>query len=394
MNIRSKPYVLIVAFALLSFGPVALGVDLDLTAREAVGDVSSVTVAPGATVAWEVAGLLDSDSDNEGLAGIVFDVSFDGGPVEEPASTAVSALEAITNTTGFGGTMIDGGLHQVGGAQDTIEGTPSVTTAIGHSEVILATGEVVAPLEAGTYTLSLTDITATVISDGEASAPYACEFAAVGAVTDLTIEVEEPELVAICTDLIDDTCSAARDNDYVWPIGELEGTDHGGFQSIDILFNMDVELVESCVTVQSNAEGTWPDPTTATLTAVGPEGEYTLSLDNPIPLADHTNGGGWTTIQLTVRPDPDPGAALMTVCFNLGWLPGDVNGDGQVSLVDATQFGCQFNGPKSLKRADLNDDGGVSLADSTKFGQIYSGTSGEKQWSGHGLGAEPTCDCP
>ncbi len=156
------------------------------------------------------------------------------------------------------------------------------------------------------------------------------------------------------------------------------------YSSVDIQLNGDVSQTGSCVTSPT------PGPTSATIAAQG-GGIYTVTLDAPVPLQE------WTTVVLSVRPACAPTAPATDICFHLGWMPGDVNQDGQMSLADSTEFGNQFNNvphPTNTYVADVNCDGQVSLADSTRFGNMWNGTSGSVQWQGQGIGAPPDCTCP
>ena len=145
---------------------------------------SSVVVADvGELVQYEVTGVL-SNANNEGLARFLLDLTFSGGPLtpaDAPTGlpmTNFARPAGITNPAGFGGTVIDGVLVQVGGAQNTMNNTGvtvpypigSVITGVGHTPVVLVTGSFVAPVEPGTYTLRVSNVSASVIrkdEDGE-----------------------------------------------------------------------------------------------------------------------------------------------------------------------------------------------------------------------------------
>ncbi len=118
----------------------------------------------------------------------------------------------------------------------------------------------------------------------------------------------------------------------------------------------------------------------------------TLTLTGPIEV------GEWTTVEITVEGVTGARAVL---CFSIGHLPGDCNQDAQVNINDATRFGIEFNGPKTLTIADLDGNDQVNLNDATKFGQIWDGTSNEGMnpdgtggWNGAGLPPRPPCVCP
>ena len=65
------------ALVLLAAGP-ARATNLNLTVQS--GGSSTVTVPPGATVPYEVVGVLSDDA-SDGLAGFSFDLGFTGGPL-------------------------------------------------------------------------------------------------------------------------------------------------------------------------------------------------------------------------------------------------------------------------------------------------------------------------
>jgi len=76
----------------------------------------------------------------------------------------------------------------------------------------------------------------------------------------------------------------------------------------------------------------------------------------------------------------------------LGHLPADINGDGQVDMSDATEFGVLFQADAAdpqRERIDLNADGQANLTDVTLFGQLWQGTSGHDAWQGVSLPPKP-----
>lgn len=188
--------------SLVALAAPALATDLNLSVQ--VGGSNSVVVGPGASVGWSVVGELD-DAANEGLAFFLFDVSFDGGDLTQAASPSGAPMTSfdmplgLTNPAGYGGTVQDGDLIQVGGAQNTINNsfaaapngavTPGVCQP-GFPEELVA-GTLTAPSVPGVYTLSVTNVMANVISQGETGIPFwRVDAAGVGSVDDLTIEVK------------------------------------------------------------------------------------------------------------------------------------------------------------------------------------------------------------
>jgi len=197
---RALPIVL--PMLLLALAPLcAAQTTLELLVRS--GGADQVTVIPGSSVEYDVVGEL-GDASNEGLALIVFDLSFDGGelvPAADPTSPPMSNFAppaGFSNPAGFGGTVVDGDLVQVGGLQNTINntfapepnGTVVTDVAAPGSPVVLASGALSAPTTPGVYTLSASNVVANVIREGETGLPFwAVDAAQIDAVGDLTIEV-------------------------------------------------------------------------------------------------------------------------------------------------------------------------------------------------------------
>lgn len=190
----------LVSIALLA-GSVAQATDLNLTARS--GGNTTIVVAPGATVNYEVVADL-SDNANEGLAYFRFDASFSGGPLAKAAEPSTSPMlnfvapAGFSNPVGLGGTVSGGTLLQIGGAQNTINNVfasapiGSVITGLAKpgNSLVVATGSLTAPVFVGTYTLSLSNIDANVIKQGETGFPFwACESTANNTVVNLTVKV-------------------------------------------------------------------------------------------------------------------------------------------------------------------------------------------------------------
>ncbi|MGB2986600.1 MAG: hypothetical protein WBE26_12045 [Phycisphaerae bacterium] len=180
------------------------------------GGSNSITVGPGAEVTYEVVGVLSDDS-NEGLALFGLNLLFDGGDLAQadtPTGVPTSGCDnpminftipwGITNPDGFGGTVINGDLIQVGGGQNTINNTPDnapypigpvltgVAQPAGCGPAVLVTGTLTAPDAEGTYVLSVEELFANVILEGETGDPFwATSAAGVGMITNLSISVSE-----------------------------------------------------------------------------------------------------------------------------------------------------------------------------------------------------------
>lgn len=174
------------AFAIamgVALAPSAYATNLNL--RLESGGSTFITVAPGAVVNWAAIGTL-SDNANQGLALFCFDLAWSGGPLS-PAATPVTnpAMNfarpaGINNPAGFGGTVSAGRLLQVGGAQNTMNssfapypiGTVITGVALPGAPATLATGQLTAPLQPGTYVLSGSNLIANVIRLGETGTPF------------------------------------------------------------------------------------------------------------------------------------------------------------------------------------------------------------------------------
>jgi hypothetical protein len=175
----------------------------NLNLRLQSGGVSVITVAPGTPVTWTLVGEL-SDNANEGLALFSVDLAWSGGPLPAAAAPTSNPMlnfarpAGVNNPAGFGGTPSEGQLLQVGGAQNTINSTfapyPIGTVITGVAwpgqPVALATGQVTAPAQAGTYTLVPSNVVANVIRQGETGMPFwRVDKAAAGSMTFLIVQV-------------------------------------------------------------------------------------------------------------------------------------------------------------------------------------------------------------
>ena len=316
---------LVLTLAVALCGPVAFATDLSVAVLTDTGD-PAISVAPSATVYYQVVGVL-SDTANEGLALFGFDLVFDGGDLTQTDEPTIGELahfvvpDGITNPAGFGGTATvpgqEGDLVQVGGAQNTINNDignapypiGTVVTGIGHTEVVLATGSLTAPATVGDYTLSLANVFANVIKEGESDAGtfWAVEEAGVGTIDSLTISV-----TIGCT--IDSTMPPNCAIDARQP-SNPDGSNPGGWDSIDITFSdaacaAGASAGDFSVTVAPS--GTVP--VIDDVLVVG--NTATLVLDGPIPT------GAWTCF----------GYDGTDTC--IGWLPADVNGDRKAAPSD------------------------------------------------------------
>ena len=197
---KNQPMLILAAVALVA--PAAFASDLDLSVRS--GSLDTIIVGPGETIAYQVIGELD-DAQNEGLALFCFDLSYTGGDLAQATAPASGPIlefvypRGVNNPAGFGGTPVAGDLLQVGGAMNTIlnffapspSGTVVTDVAAPGSPAVLASGSLDAPLTPGVYVLSVSNVVANVIRQGEdGSGPFwVVDAAGVGSLGALTIEV-------------------------------------------------------------------------------------------------------------------------------------------------------------------------------------------------------------
>ncbi len=168
----------------LATAPMAAASDLVLQLQDPSG-ATAISASPGEALTWQVVGEL-SDGDNQGLAFFAFDLAYDGGVLPQgDAPTSAEMLNfatplGINNPAGFGGTPNQGGLLQIGGAQNTINQTfaaaPSgmVMTGVATqgSPLVLASGPLTAPTQPGTYQLVLSEGHANVIAASAVPNPF------------------------------------------------------------------------------------------------------------------------------------------------------------------------------------------------------------------------------
>ena len=388
--------VLVLALAMAFCSTAATATDLDVTV-EAVG---SSTVAPGATVDYQVIGKL-SDSANEGLALVGLDLEFDGGdlaqanaPTEMPMSNFVIP-DGLTNPAGYGGTVQSGNLIQCGGGQNTIMngqkicnsdedcplgsncigGPPGICEPVadfplgtvftgialpslctvdtdcpmdttvcrsGSCWQILVTGSLTAPGAVGDYELSATNVFANVIKEFEDGNPFwATEAAGVGTVTNLPILVRDT--VAFVSAVPASEGSLWRTANNVARItfgGAIPALPGSGELEI-------VELLDG---------GAYGSDLSGSFTFAIEGGNVLKIAEGETALAHRTwyairNTGGW--------------AGVSSFMVHLVVQVGDGNGDGRVQFNDLSfiNTGVPTDPAADDDRKDINGDGRVQFND-------------------------------
>lgn len=195
------------------------------------GGSNAITVAPEGEVHYEITGVLSNDA-NQGLALVGMTLVFDGGDLpqaDEPTGEPTPGCDnpminftkpwGITNPAGYGGTIINGDLVQVGGGQNTINNTPGnapfpigpVLTGVaqpgGCGPAVLVTGTFPAPEIEGAYTLMAIDVFGNVITEDATGDEYwQVEALGVGNVTPLSIAVSADLVVPAGVDIRPGSC--------------------------------------------------------------------------------------------------------------------------------------------------------------------------------------------
>ena len=228
--------------AILAQGPVRL--DLSLLS----GGASTVSAAPGATITYELRGQL-TNSQNQGLALFSIDLAFTGGPLmpaDEPAVGPMLNFDrplGLSNSDAFGGTPSSGTLIQVGGGQNTINnsfasvpiGPVVLGVASPGSPAVLLTGQLVAPMIPGAYTLAASNLFANVIAAGTTGFPvWKVAEGQAGTFTELTVVVgglrSDVAVVSITSPspvTFSIECGSANAGRVYWTLGSVNGTTPG-----------------------------------------------------------------------------------------------------------------------------------------------------------------------
>ena len=120
-------------------------------------EADQITVAPGDRIAYTVIGEVFSDDDttpdNEGLAGLVFDILTDFGVEQPPADEIDAAVTAVLNADSSTGTSNNDDILILGAAYSNPEST-TTGLAVGDTQVI-ARGELITPQTEGTFSVTI-----------------------------------------------------------------------------------------------------------------------------------------------------------------------------------------------------------------------------------------------
>ncbi len=331
--------------------PVLVASPSDDAATELPEGISSTSV--GQEIYCETWARVDATV--SGVAAVFADLTFD---------SAFATAEGIDHGSVFtdlaSGAVGDGMIDELGGV--TLDGGHGVAP-----EWVLVSRVTLRTTATGVLNVSLAEATSGIGARGVVATPNQVEYESAA----LTIETAavSPGLIRI----VGGTEAVEGSATLISPTTEDVGPD-----ACEIDVDQAVSLVGSSVVTTGGAS----TPAVSALTHVA-DGIHRIELTDAIPV------GHWTIITLTVAGSTG-GESTFELC--LGHLPADVNGDGEVNLSDATDFGVLFNGDPAdaqRERIDLNADGQSNLNDVTLFGQLWQGTSGHNAWQGQSLPDKP-----
>ncbi|MGB0715591.1 MAG: hypothetical protein ACPGXK_06930 [Phycisphaerae bacterium] len=360
----------------LAFAGSAFAADLSLTVRQAGGS-SAANVSAGEVVDYEVVGIL-SDTNNEGLALFGFTLAYDGGDLAQASAPAGDITDGfvspngINNPAGFGGTIINGDLVQVGGGQNTIKNTidnapfpigVTVFTGLGHTEIVLATGSLMIPGDAANddvFNLNVSDVFANVIKQGETGMPfYKTEAAGVGSLTNLEMTVAASEVCELVSASNPNTCSidaGAPSN----PDGS------GSFGADSVVLNFDCQTSGIV------------DPADIGVTggnAPSNDGGSNVGMTVELDLSGPIDAGVYTCFSYTVGE----------TC--VGYLPGDVDGNG---TSDGSDIIAMTNALTGGTAPDIDRGGDTGPEDLLRVIDLLNGGGSYDVWFGQSLGNCPS----
>ena len=379
------------------------------------GGETAITVGPSCLVPYYVVGEL-TDVSNMGLALAGFDLEFNGGDLAQasaPTSTAMGNFvipDGITNPAGYGGTLIDGKLVQVGGGQNTImNGQVECTTTddcptgsecddvppppwfcepvadfpvgtvitgiaqFGYPELLVA-GELTAPAGDGVYTLQATNLFANVIKPGQDGNPFwATEAADPGTLTPLSITVLTGEECPVA-EMISDPPAGAIDARQ--PHAVTGNPTLVGWDSVDLSFTfVDVSALEATDLSVTESGGTSPVPDVQSVTILDPN-TVTIELDSVI------EPGAWTCITHNASGQQTW----------LGYMPGDASQNGTSEPADIDALIALLNSGGGPDHAtDINRSEMANGQDLLRLVDVLNGAGDFTAWNGESL---PVSPCP
>ncbi|MBI4717702.1 MAG: S8 family serine peptidase [Planctomycetes bacterium] len=151
---------------------------------------------------------------------------------------------------------------------------------------------------------------------------------------------------------------------------DTDGTDRTGWQAIRLTFDSEVADLGFADFVVTQVGGPGPVPRVRSVVH-GPPATIDLILDRPIV------SGAWTTIAYRCN-----GSGV-----RLGYLPGDVTGEGRVSVTDIIALVDALNGAGSrpVWSTDTDRSGVTSVVDVARLVDLLNGAGAFDPWLGRSL---------
>jgi hypothetical protein len=370
---------LLITVCVIASPAVVSGAELHI--RVESGGQSEITVPPGFPVEYEIIGELSADS-NVTLSSVCFElcrVGFDTGPESPPIAPPIggdaSPLEPMKSLSGtelsevfvvdlWPVDLMSDMLTQLFGLPVPTKNQAAEGPAGGGYEVVLASGIANVPQRPGSCRLAAKPVYAHAVvarpgMDGVGR--WQTVLVEGGGLSDLSITVS-PGAVAIVDSLPPDGAIDACEP------ATPDGT---------VVFGWDILQL----TVTGDASSLSPDDFVVTHTTDGPPPCVVTAeahgRDVVIELSDMIELFAWTSIVHRAS-----GSSV-----RLGYLPGDVDGSGDVSGADVNALLGHISGDQRYPkyRTDINRDGVVNTDDVSRLLDLLSGLSSYPVFQGEQL---------
>ncbi len=368
-------------------------------------------------LAIHVHGVLDTAADNDGLVFVSVDLvaTPQGGAPAVNLGTAVmwgapadlsmdNFVRPLGYDANYGGTPVGDNILQAGGAQNTIGndplappglGFPSaefITFGVGHTNQLILEGTITFPAE-GSYTLSLENVLANVLADGQTPssfAIYAVEAATGAADAAVNVDVVDCAVPAFAAGAAGTPVASRVFDGFI--DARKESTD-----GVNADLGMDT-LTVVFTTAINNADGT---PLSASAFSVSDTGGAAPGIAGittadgrtvTINLTDHISLQQWTTLSVSGSAQCDAGL-LINDSIQIGYLPCDVDQTGSVTPFDLLTFRQYVNGVSEpavgvvTDYIDTNRNGTSDPFDLLVFRQLINGVTppATQPWNGQSL---------
>jgi hypothetical protein len=337
---------------------------------------SSPTVPPNGAVLYRVLGRVVAN-ECYGLATVGFDIETDTGRTQSPA-VAGSAMapfldpDGLTNLAGFGGEAVDDDIRGIGGAQNTIDNdgvSPNPASPAGdvvadigrNGWVEIATGQIAAPTQEATYTVTLANVFAGVLTAG--SGP-------VWPVAEATV-VLAPGSFAI-------TVSSTAPQVFA-------GLDRDVFEGMGVALR--ATAVSALNQLLTNPLFAWQQWTGLPVTLAGAD---TADASFTAPVVNYVEDAA---LSFAVTASDGTGPASSDSINVRVYIAGDCSLDDMVDVVDnlmiSEAMGYSLGDPEYNPLCDFNGDDTVDVVDLLifveNFGRSLTSGGGEQLLSGGGL---------